>query len=188
MVRNVKIDVNEHTLEADPFVLEMKDFGIILGMDWLSKYRVDIKCHERRVILHTPTAKETTLYGVKSRTVPQVVSTMKTMKMLRKDKCMGLLVNIVGSQEPEVNIADVPIVREYQAVFPEELPGIPPNRQMEFTIDLTPGAAPVSKAPYRISPKGNYSKDYSKVEVSKLNLCPHQQPREIRPNCGKEVL
>ncbi|KAL8463236.1 hypothetical protein ACS0TY_034034 [Phlomoides rotata] len=75
----------------------MNDFDIILGMDWLSKYRADIKCHERRVILHTPTVKETTLYGVKSRTVPRVVRAMKTMKMLRKDKCMGFLVNIVGS-------------------------------------------------------------------------------------------
>ncbi|KAL8488427.1 hypothetical protein ACS0TY_024632 [Phlomoides rotata] len=73
-----------------------------------SKYRADIKCHERRVILHTPTAKETTLYGIKTRAVPRVVSAMKTMKMLRKEKCMGFLVNIVGSQKPEVNIADVP--------------------------------------------------------------------------------
>ncbi|KAL8492049.1 hypothetical protein ACS0TY_023606 [Phlomoides rotata] len=76
-------------------------------MDWLSRYRANIKYHERRVILHTPTAKETTLYGIKSRIVPRVVS---AMKMLRKDKCMGSLVNIVGSQKPEVSAADVPVV------------------------------------------------------------------------------
>ncbi|KAL8514598.1 hypothetical protein ACS0TY_013621 [Phlomoides rotata] len=64
----------------------MNDFDIILGMDWLSKYRADIKCHERRVTLHTPTAKETTLYRIRSRIVPRVVS---AMKMLRKERCMG---------------------------------------------------------------------------------------------------
>ncbi|KAL8535318.1 hypothetical protein ACS0TY_011096 [Phlomoides rotata] len=69
MVRNVRIDANEHALEADLFVLDMKDFDIILGMDRLSKYGADIKCHERKVILHTPSENETTFYGVESRTL-----------------------------------------------------------------------------------------------------------------------
>ncbi|KAL8528658.1 hypothetical protein ACS0TY_006199 [Phlomoides rotata] len=66
MVRGVRIDVNEHALEAELYVLDMKDFNVILGIDWLSKYRDGIKCHTRRVILHTPTDKETTFYGVVS--------------------------------------------------------------------------------------------------------------------------
>ncbi|KAL8474258.1 hypothetical protein ACS0TY_030906 [Phlomoides rotata] len=81
MVRNVRINVNEHVLEADLYVLDMKNFGIILGMDWLSKYRADIKCRERKVILHTPSDKKTTFYGVESRTVPRVISAMKAMTM-----------------------------------------------------------------------------------------------------------
>ncbi|CAA0839620.1 Uncharacterized mitochondrial protein AtMg00860, partial [Striga hermonthica] len=48
---------------------------------------------------------------------------------------------------------DVPIIREFVDVFPDELPGGPPNRQVEFSIDLIPGAGPVSKAPYRMAPK-----------------------------------
>ncbi|KAL8514646.1 hypothetical protein ACS0TY_013653 [Phlomoides rotata] len=87
MVMNVSIDVNEHALEADFYVLDMKDFDIILGMDWLSKYRADIKYREREVILHMPSKRETISYGVKSWTVPRVVSAMKAMTMLRKNKC-----------------------------------------------------------------------------------------------------
>ncbi|KAL8473416.1 hypothetical protein ACS0TY_030309 [Phlomoides rotata] len=68
-------------------MLDMKYFGIILGMDWFSKYRADIKCCKRKVILLTPSEKETTFYGVKSLTLPRVVSAMKTTKMLIKDKC-----------------------------------------------------------------------------------------------------
>ncbi|KAL8481439.1 hypothetical protein ACS0TY_027809 [Phlomoides rotata] len=117
MVRGVRIDVNEHALEAGLFVLDMKDFDVILGMDCLSKYGADLMCHEMRAFLHTPIAKKTTLYGVKSRTIPRVVSAMKTMKMFRKYKYMGFLVNIVGSQKLEMSVADVLVVREYQDVF-----------------------------------------------------------------------
>ena len=50
------------------------------------------------------------------------------------------------------SIDEVPIVCEFPDVFPEELPGVPPERQVEFRIDLVPGAAPIAKAPYRLAP------------------------------------
>ena len=49
-----------------------------------------------------------------------------------------------------LSLEDVPIVSEYSDVFPEELPGMPPDRDIEFVIDLVPGTAPISKRPYRI--------------------------------------
>ena len=49
-------------------------------------------------------------------------------------------------------VGDVPVVREFMNVFPEELPGIPPERQVEFRFDLVPGVAPIAKAPYRLAP------------------------------------
>ncbi|GJW00010.1 putative reverse transcriptase domain-containing protein, partial [Tanacetum coccineum] len=52
----------------------------------------------------------------------------------------------------EKRLEDVPIVRDFPEVFPEELPGLPPTRQVEFQIDLMPGAAPVARAPYRLAP------------------------------------
>ncbi|GJX37886.1 hypothetical protein Tco_0251189 [Tanacetum coccineum] len=52
----------------------------------------------------------------------------------------------------EKRLEDVPIVRDFPEVFPEDLPGIPPARQVEFQIDLVPGAAPVARAPYRLTP------------------------------------
>jgi hypothetical protein len=47
---------------------------------------------------------------------------------------------------------DTPIVRDYPEVFPDDLTGLPPARQVEFRIDLVPGATPVAKAPYRLAP------------------------------------
>ena len=49
-------------------------------------------------------------------------------------------------------VKDVPIVCEYPDVFPDDLPGLPPDRQVEFRIDLVPGAAPIAKSPYRLAP------------------------------------
>ncbi|GJW88778.1 putative reverse transcriptase domain-containing protein [Tanacetum coccineum] len=62
--------------------------------------------------------------------------------IIRGDDCDG------GREALE----DVPIVREFPEVFPEDLPGLPPARQVEFQIDLVPGAAPVARAPYRLAP------------------------------------
>ncbi|GJS19290.1 putative reverse transcriptase domain-containing protein [Tanacetum coccineum] len=52
----------------------------------------------------------------------------------------------------EKRLEDVPTVRDFPEVFPEDLPGLPPTRQVEFQIDLVPGAAPVARAPYRLAP------------------------------------
>ncbi|GKB94509.1 hypothetical protein Tco_0980646, partial [Tanacetum coccineum] len=49
-------------------------------------------------------------------------------------------------------LGDVPVIRDSPEVFPKELPGLPPPRQVEFRIDLIPGAAPVARAPYRLAP------------------------------------
>ncbi|GKG32869.1 hypothetical protein Tco_0430379, partial [Tanacetum coccineum] len=51
-----------------------------------------------------------------------------------------------------MRIEDVPIVRDFSDVFPEELPGLPPTRQVEFHIELVPGATPVARVPYRLAP------------------------------------
>ncbi|GJT54532.1 putative reverse transcriptase domain-containing protein [Tanacetum coccineum] len=55
----------------------------------------------------------------------------------------------------EKRLEDIPVVREFPKVFPEDLPGLPPVRQVEFQIDLIPGATPVARAPYRLAPYRN---------------------------------
>ncbi|KAJ9560417.1 hypothetical protein OSB04_005577 [Centaurea solstitialis] len=68
--------------------------------------------------------------------------------------CKGYLAYAVNDQAEgrKLLVADVPVVSEYPDVFPEDLPGIPPDRQIKFGIDLVPGAAPVAKTPYRLAP------------------------------------
>ncbi|GKB35068.1 hypothetical protein Tco_0880010 [Tanacetum coccineum] len=58
----------------------------------------------------------------------------------------------VEDKSEKKRLEDMPIVRDFPEVFPEDLPGLPPTRQVEFQIDLVPGAAPVARAPYRLAP------------------------------------
>jgi len=64
----------------------------------------------------------------------------------------GYLCNVVETETPEVSLRDIPLVQELPDVFLEEIPGMPPPREVEFYIDLIPGATPISKAPYRMAP------------------------------------
>nr|GFB28001.1 reverse transcriptase [Tanacetum cinerariifolium] len=85
----------------------------------------------------------------------KIISCSKAQEYMSKG-CHVFLANIISTKAEEKSkvkqLKDVPVVREFLEVFLEDLPGIPPTRQVEFQIDLVPGAAPVARAPYRLAP------------------------------------
>ncbi|KAD2393474.1 hypothetical protein E3N88_40451 [Mikania micrantha] len=72
--------------------------------------------------------------------------------ILQETGYTAILALITDKTEEEKRIEDIPVVCDYPDVFPEDLPGLPPPRQVEFRIDLVPGAAPIARAPYRLAP------------------------------------
>lgn len=80
-----------------------------------------------------------------------IISTMTVRKMLRR-QCMGYLAYVIDTIGREMQITDIPIVRKFIDVFPENLPGLPLNREIEFEINLISRMAPISRAPYRTTP------------------------------------
>ncbi|CAA0810222.1 Unknown protein, partial [Striga hermonthica] len=130
-------------------LLLLKRFSIL----FLSFYHADIRCHDREITLYLPGDESITFFGSRNRSLPHVVSMAKATKLLRRGNCQGYLVSLVDDSQKARSPHDVPIVREFVDVFPDELQGGPPNRQVEFSIDLIPGAGPVFKAPYRMAPK-----------------------------------
>ncbi|GJZ56733.1 putative reverse transcriptase domain-containing protein [Tanacetum coccineum] len=101
-------------------------FNVIIGMDWLAKYHALIICDEK--IVRIPYGDE--------------------VLIIRGDDCDGRITSKkTEDKSEEKRLEDVPIVREFPEVFPEDLPGLPPTRQVEFQIDLVPGAAHVARAP-----------------------------------------
>ncbi|KAG8475376.1 hypothetical protein CXB51_031882 [Gossypium anomalum] len=87
----------------------------------------------------------------KSEALPSVISSMSAQRYLRKGY-EAYLAYVINTKEIEKKVESVPVVCEFADVFPEELPGLPPVREVEFGIDLIPGTAPISIAPYRMAP------------------------------------
>ena len=104
--------------------------------------------------IRDPSRGVLTVYGEGTRTGSAFCSTARARQSLHQG-CRGFVAYVmdvsVDSEGPE-SVDEVPIVREFPDVFPEDLPGVPPERQVEFGIELVPGAAPIAKAPYRLAP------------------------------------
>nr|GEV64777.1 putative reverse transcriptase domain-containing protein [Tanacetum cinerariifolium] len=108
--------------EIDLMPIKLGSFDVIIGMDWLSKYHARIICDEK--VVHIPIDGEILI----------------------------IRAQVMEKKSDERRLKDIPVVREFQEVFPEDLPGLPPSHQVEFQIDLIPRAAPVARAPYRLAP------------------------------------
>ncbi|GJS39317.1 putative reverse transcriptase domain-containing protein [Tanacetum coccineum] len=138
--------------------VELGSFDVIIGMDWLSMYHAIIAYAEK--IIRIPWGSETLIvHGDGSNqgneTRLNIISCTKTQKYLLKGHHVFLAHVTTKETEDksgEKRLEDVPIVRDFPEVFPEELSGLPQTRQVEFQIDLMPGAAPVARAPYRLAP------------------------------------
>ncbi|KAL5583161.1 hypothetical protein UlMin_015603 [Ulmus minor] len=144
--------IDGRELYVDLVVLEMHDYDVILGMDWLSKYNAKIDCKKRRVLFEPVGEKKFEFRGESKGPHTPFVSHMEAFKLLRKG-CMGYLASIRNTYiEQNSKLEDIAIVKDFPEVFPDDLPGIPPDREIEFEIELLPGTTPISKAPYRMAP------------------------------------
>ena len=145
------LTLDNHSFKVDLMPVTIKCFDIIIGMDWLSSHRADILCYERAVRLNLPNGETLFIYGDKPSSNLQVISCVKAQKYLRKEY-HAFLAHIVDTKREVKDINDIPEVCNYPDVFPEDLPGVPSARQVEFRIDLILGATPVAKSPYRLAP------------------------------------
>ncbi|KAJ4948041.1 hypothetical protein NE237_000047 [Protea cynaroides] len=140
--------IGEQTLDATLIQLEMTDFDVILGMDWLARHFANLLCAEKKLTFKDKEGAEFSFSGTKlPRRRKLILSALKAKKCLDKGA-----VRYVDLTKEALRMEDIDVVRDYPEVFLEELPGLPPDRAAEFVIDLIPGAAPVSKAPYRMAP------------------------------------
>src|ERR1041385_5527471 len=114
---------------ASFIALKSSDIDVILGMDWLSRQNVVLDCKAKSIKLTHPSGQTIDYNSPSSRTQ------LHSLNVL-----------------PLPDIEDILVVRDFPDVFPEELPGIPPDRCVEFIVDLIPGIAPISRRPYKMAP------------------------------------
>ncbi|KAJ0535516.1 putative nucleotidyltransferase, Ribonuclease H [Helianthus annuus] len=151
VLRNCQLNLNDHIFPIDLTPMQLGSFDVIVGMDWLSKHRAEIVCSEKIVRVPLSTGEILQVRGEKPAGGLKLMSCYKARKYLRKNY-VAFLAHITADKGKGKSISDIPVVRDYSEVFPEELPGLPPARQVEFRIDLVPGANPIARAPYRLAP------------------------------------
>ncbi|GKB76205.1 putative reverse transcriptase domain-containing protein [Tanacetum coccineum] len=147
-----------HPFNIDLMPVPLGSFDVIIGMDWLTKYHGVIICDKK--IVRVPYGGEMIIFqgnGNNQRGESQlnIISYAKAQEYLSKG-CNVFLAHVTTKEAKDKSegkrLEDVPIVRDFLEVFPEDLPGIPPARQVEFQIDLVLSAAPVAWVPYRLAP------------------------------------
>ncbi|TYK03544.1 retrotransposon protein, putative, Ty3-gypsy subclass [Cucumis melo var. makuwa] len=124
-IKACQIEIANQMLDVTLLVLDMQDFDVILGMDWLSANHASVDCFCKEVIFNPPSGPSFKFKGA------------------------GI---VLDTREPEVSLSSEPVVWKYPDVFPDELPRLPPPREIDFVIELEPGTAPISRDPYRMAP------------------------------------
>ncbi|GJW12573.1 reverse transcriptase domain-containing protein [Tanacetum coccineum] len=131
VIQGCTLTLLNQSFKIDLMPIKLGSFDVVIGMDWLSKYHAKILYDEK--VVHIPIDDETLI--------------------IRGDRITE------KKKSDEKRLEDIPVVREFPEVFPEDLPGLPPVRQVEFQIDLIPGATPVARAPYRLAPSEMQDRD-----------------------------
>ncbi|KAK2452021.1 putative mitochondrial protein [Trifolium repens] len=132
------VDVFDRSFGMDLVCIPLSNIDVIFGMNWLIFNRVHINCCEKTVVF--PKSEESSL-----------LMSGKDVKESLKEN--GELFAMFASLKLEggVEIKELPVVQEFFDVFPEDVSDVPPEREVEFAIDLVPGTSPISMAPYRMS-------------------------------------
>ncbi|GJU66233.1 putative reverse transcriptase domain-containing protein [Tanacetum coccineum] len=158
IIRGYTLGLLGHLFNIDLMPVELGSFDVIIGMDWLANHHAVIVCDEK--IVRIPYGDKVLIVqgdrnGKEKKSKLSIISCTKTQKYIKKG-CLIFLAQVMKKEiedmSEEKRLEDVPTVRDFPEVFPEYFPGLPPTRQVEFQIDLVPGAAPVARTPYRLAP------------------------------------
>ena len=149
--KNCPLMIHGHYFLANLMLLPFDEFDVILGMDWLTLHDVKVNYRQKTLELKCETGEILRVETEEPNKLPMVISHMSAQKYLRKG-CEVYLAYVLNTDMTGSKLESVPVACEFPDVFPEELPGLPPIREVEFSIDLLPSTAPISIAPYWMAP------------------------------------
>nr|GEV16083.1 putative reverse transcriptase domain-containing protein [Tanacetum cinerariifolium] len=150
VIQGCTLTLLNQPFEIDLMPIKLDSFDVVIGMDWLSKYHAKIICDEK--VVHIPIEDKTLIIrGNQSRTRLSLISCIKTERYISKGYQV-FIAQVMEKKSDEKRLENIHVVREFPDVLPEELPGLPLVRQVDFQIDLILGAAPVAHALYRLAP------------------------------------
>ncbi|XP_028777930.1 uncharacterized protein LOC114734474 [Neltuma alba] len=142
---NLTLDFKGHRTTIDLICLPLQGMDVIIGMDWLSRNNAVLDCRKRVVVFPEDVVPTEPSSG------SVFLSAAQVDECIRKG-CQAYAVFFSIQVDTKEGIDIIEVAREFPKVFPKEMTGLPPKREVEFTIDLIPSTTPISKNPYRMSP------------------------------------
>ena len=146
----MSLKIREYEFPRDLIELSFREFDVILGMDWLSRHQVVVDCRMKKVTLRTPSGEEVTFIDERSNHLSNVISATIVRTVVRKG-CEVYLAYVIETEKARPSVSDIPTISDFPDMFPEKLPGLPPQREIDFVIDVVPSATPASITSYRMA-------------------------------------
>ena len=123
VVRDSRVLIGGQEFLADLLALDMRDFDVVLGMDWLSRHRATLDCYNKEVKFHKPGKLEVQFRGIRRELSSNMISAIAAQRMLRKG-CQGYLAYVVETEKEGTLVEEIPVVREFPDVFPDDIAGL----------------------------------------------------------------
>ncbi|GKF26738.1 putative reverse transcriptase domain-containing protein, partial [Tanacetum coccineum] len=131
VIKGCKLEIESHVFDINLIPFWHRSFDVIIGMVWLSNYKAEIICHEKVARIPLPDGKVLKVLGA---------------KLEEKERLL------MGAKAGDKKQEEIAVVKDFPEIFSDDLSGLPPIREIEFRIELIPGATPVAKYPYRLAP------------------------------------
>ncbi|XP_071727857.1 uncharacterized protein [Rutidosis leptorrhynchoides] len=144
--KNFDIVFGNRSFKIELILMTLGEFDVNVGMDWLDRYRADISLHEKFVLVKTPSMAELIIHGEKWRRLVRLCTYERARRLLCGGS-MAFLAHVVDIREEPPSIRSILVVKKFEDVFSNEIPGFPLERQVEFRIELVPEATPTAKTP-----------------------------------------
>ncbi|XP_073121548.1 uncharacterized protein [Henckelia pumila] len=143
LVLGCVLSFQDHQLSAKLMVLAMDDFHCIIGIDLLTTYRTLVDCYQKFVKFRPEGEDAWYFYGEGARPPLPVIFALKACRVLEFGR-EGYLIYMIDASLEDPDIQEILVVREFLEVLPDEIPSLPPMRDVGFDIELLPGTSPIS--------------------------------------------
>jgi hypothetical protein len=149
-VTGCALNLGECVTRVNLYITILGSYDVVIGMDWLETPEAILNCKLKRLSLVDGEGQRRAIVGRNQGVSLRFVSSLQLRKSMRKG-CKLYAILALNEKGVAEGLEHLPVVKESADVFPEELPGMPPERELEFTIDLKPGMEPIARTPYRMS-------------------------------------
>jgi hypothetical protein len=144
------LNLGEFFTRANLYVTILGSYDVVIGMDWLESHEAILNCKTKRLSLVDEEGQRRVIVGRNQGVSLRFISSLQLWKSMRKG-CKLYAILVLNEKGVAEGLEHLPVVREFADVFPEELPRMLPERELEFNIDLKPGTELIARMPYRMS-------------------------------------